>query len=134
MVAADEIQIEAEVPFGGKAELKFPYVPEEILKDKSNPATANVQNGVCILETGTYKIAYKMTRSLRPVYSLDSTWRELKHEKEIQKFFDSLDWNDIPQQYLGNTVKETRELFPFAVPDDKAEKLEVFLKEFNAWI
>lgn len=134
MVAADEIQIEAEVPFGGKAELKLPYVPEEILKDKSNPATANVQNGVCILETGTYKIAYKMTRSLRPVYSLDSTWRELKHEKEIQKFFDSLDWNDIPQQYLGNTVKETRELFPFAVPDDKAEKLEVFLKEFNAWI
>lgn len=132
MVAADEIQIEAEVPFGGKAELKLPYVPEEILKDKSNLAAANVQNGVCILEAGTYKIAYKMTRSLRPVYSLDSTWRELKHEKEIQKFFDSLDWNDIPQQYLGNTVKETRELFPFAVPDDKAEKLEVFLKEFNA--
>ncbi len=80
MLSADEIHVNAEVPFGGKAELKLPYVPEKILADKGNPITANVENGICILEPGIYQIQYKMTRSMRPVYTLDSTWRELQHE------------------------------------------------------
>lgn len=132
MTDSNEICIEAEVPFGGKVKLKLPYAPEEVLADKSNPMTANVEDKVCILEAGHYEIRYKMTRAMRPVYTLDSTWRELKHEKEIQDFLTALAWNDIPQQYLGNTVKETRELFPFAVPEEKMEKLEAFLEKFNA--
>ncbi len=131
LVAPDEIRIKAKVPFGGKARLRLPYVPEQILQDKTNPVTAHVENGLCILDAGTYEITYKTTRSLRPVYSLDSTWRELWHEKEIREFFNDLDWNDVPQQYLGNTVKETVELFPFAAPKEKVEKLEEFLKKFN---
>ena len=99
--------------------------------NQTNPITANVKDGICILEAGTYQISYKMTRSLRPVYTLDSTWRELRKEKEIGEFLESLSWSDIPQQYLGNTVKETRELFPAAVPEEKMEKLEEFLKKFN---
>lgn len=131
MTAPDEITVEAEVPFGGMAELHLPYVPEEVLMNQTNPVTANVKDGICFLEAGTYQISYKMTRSMCPVYTLDSTWRELRKENEISQFLEELSLNYIPQQYVGNTVKETRELFQAAVPEEKMKKLEEFLKKFN---
>lgn len=127
LISDDEIKITVEVPFGGQAELVLPYAPEEVLKDKINSVTANVQDGICILEPGVYDIQYKMTKSLKMEYSLESTCRELLKNKEIKAFLDAEGW-DIPMQYLGNTVKELQELFPAAAPEDKAKRLEEFLK------
>ena len=127
LISDDEIKITVEVPFGGQAELVLPYAPEEVLKDKTNSVTANVQDGICILEPGVYEIQYKMKKSLKIEYSLESTCRELLKNKEIKAFLDAEKW-DIPMQYLGNTVRELQELFPAASPEDKVKRLEEFLK------
>lgn len=128
LISDDEIKITAEVPFGGQAELTLPYVTEEVLKDQENPITANVKDGICILESGVYEVQYKMTNFLKKEYSLDATTcRELLKNKEIKAFLDAEGW-DMPMQYLGNTIKELQELFPAAAPEDKVKRLEEFLK------
>lgn len=130
LLSDDEIQITAEVPFGGQAELILPYAPKEIFADKDNPVTANVKDGICILEPGTYEIQYKMTKSMKKEFSLDSTCRELLKNPEIKAFMDEEKW-DVPLQYLGNTVNEMHELFPPAAPEERMERLEEFLVNFN---
>lgn len=130
LVADDEIQITAEVPFGGQAELRLPYAPKEIFLDKDNSVETNVRDKICILEPGTYKIQYKMTKSLKKVYSLDSTFRELLKKPEIRTFMDEEKW-DVPFQYLGNTVNEMYELFPLAEIEKKMKRLEKFLENYN---
>lgn len=130
LISDDEIKITAEVPFGGQAELVLPYVPEEVLKDQTNPVAAKVQNGICILEPGVYQIQYQMTKSLKMEYSLESTCRELLKNKEIKAFLEEEKWN-IPMQYLGNTIKELQELFSAAAPEDKVKRLVDFLKKYN---
>ena len=65
LISDDEIKITAEVPFGGQAVLALPYVPEDVLKDQTNHVTANIKDGICILEPGVYEIQYKMTKSLK---------------------------------------------------------------------
>ena len=130
LISDDEIKITAEVPFGGQAELVLPYVPEEVLKDQTNPVAAKVQNGICILEPGVYQIQYQMTKSLKMEYSLESTCRELLKNKEIKAFLEEEKWN-IPMQYLVNTIKELKELFSAAAPEDKVKKLVDFLKKYN---
>ena len=130
LISDDEIKITVEVPFGGQAELVLPYMPEDVLKDQTNPVTANVKEGICILEPGVYEIQYKMTKSLKMEYSLESTCRELLKNKEIKAFLDTEGW-DMPMQYLGNTIKELQELFPAAAQEDKVKRLDEFLKEYN---
>ena len=130
LISDDEIKITAEVPFGGQAELVLPYVPEEVLKDQTNPVAAKVQNGICILEPGVYQIQYQMTKSLKMEYSLESTCRELLKNKEIKAFLEEEKWN-IPMQYLVNTIKELKELFSAAAPEDKVKRLVDFLKKYN---
>ncbi len=130
LISDDEIKITAEVPFGGHANLVLPYVPEEVVKDKTNAITANVQKRICVLEAGIYEIQYKMTKSLKKEYSLDSTCRELLKKAEIKAYMDKENW-DIPMQYLGNTVYEMHELFPAAAPKEKMKKLDEFLKKIT---
>lgn len=130
LLSDDEIQITAEVPFGGQAELILPYAPKEIFEDKDNLVTANVKDGICILEPGTYEIQYKLTKSMKKEFSLDSTCRELLKNAEIKAFMDEEKW-DVPLQYLGNTVNEMHELFPPAAPEERMERLEEFLVNFN---
>lgn len=130
LVSDDEIQITAEVPFGGQAELILPYAPKEIFADKDNSVTANVRDGICILELGVYKIQYKMTKSLKKMYSLDSTCRELLKNPEIKAFMEK-EKLDVPMQCYGNTVNEMYELFPVAELEKKIRKLEKFLESYN---
>ena len=130
LVSEDEIQITAEVPFGGQAELILPYAPREIFKDKDNPITANEREGICILDPGTYEIQYKLIKSMKKVYSLNSNCRELLKNPEIKAFMDEEKW-EVPLQYLGNTVNEMHELFPAAAPEARMKKLAEFLKNYN---
>ena len=130
MISPDEIRVTARVPFGGRAELVLPYAQETVLADKSNPVNENVKDGICILEPGNYEIQYKMSKSLKKEYSLDSTCRELLKNPEIKAYMDAEKW-DVPLQYLGNTVKEMHELFPPAAPEERMERLAEFLKKYN---
>ena len=126
----DEIEVWAKIPFGGSAEFKLPYVPAELLKDDSNTITQNVENGLCILNPGTYRICYKMTKSLRKKYSLENSCRELLNEPKIKAYMDK-EGLEIPLQYLNKTVKELQELFPAAAPEEKVKNLEAFLLNYQ---
>ena len=126
LISDDTVQITAEVPFGGQADLVLPYAPAEVLANPTNPVTANVQDGICILEPGIYEITYKMTKSLKVVLSLDTTCRELLKNQEIKAFLQEENLN-IPMQYLENTVREMQELFPAAISEDQMKRLEEFL-------
>lgn len=126
---ASHVEIEVEVPFGGSAQLKLPLAPESVYADKKNPMFSNVCGGVCMLEAGRYFVRYELTEPLRKEYSLDNTLRELLHNRQIAEYMERELKINIPAQYLDNTIREVEELFPPALEDRKAEKLQEYLKE-----
>ncbi|MBD8915446.1 MAG: hypothetical protein EGR77_05565 [Pseudobutyrivibrio sp.] len=69
--------VEVTVPFGCIAYLKLPYAPEELFRESCNTMFKNVEDGICILEAGSYEVSYKTTEYLRKVYSLEIPMKEL---------------------------------------------------------
>ena len=53
--------VEVTVPFGCIAYLKLPYAPEELFRESCNTMFKNVEDGICILEAGSYEVSYKTT-------------------------------------------------------------------------
>lgn len=122
------VELEVSVPFGGKAELHLPLASESVMQEKSNPMFADVQDRVCILEAGAYRVSYELTQSLKKEYSMDSTWQELCCNPEIARYLrEELEIN-VPQQYMNRTVKELAMTFASETADGKLERLEKFLK------
>lgn len=54
------VELSVTVPFGCSATLKLPMAGQEIYREKSNPLFADVRDGVCHLEPGTYSITYEI--------------------------------------------------------------------------
>ncbi len=52
------------VPFGCSASLRLPLAGEAVYEDKDNPMFARVEEGLCILEPGSYSVAYETTEPL----------------------------------------------------------------------
>lgn len=67
------VELEVEVPFGGSAELRLPLAPASVTDDRTNPIFSNIQNGVCLLDAGTYKVSYELTNPLKERRSIDSS-------------------------------------------------------------
>lgn len=124
----EHVEIKVSVPFGGKAELHLPLAPEAVMKEKGNPMFGNVQEGVCMLEAGSYSVSYQLTRSMKKKYDMDSTWQELFCDPEISRFLKEELRMNIPQQYRNRTVKELAETFSSEVAGGKLERLEKFLE------
>ena len=131
LTAPDHVELTVTVPFGGQAELTLPLAPTELLEDQDNSMTANVVDGRCILEAGTYQISYTLTESLIKTYSLDSTWRELLRLPSVKAYLQEQEI-DLPLQYLSNTVVEMSELFPASISPEQMEKLGEFLKTLSS--
>lgn len=74
---AEHMTVEVTVPFGCIAYLKLPYAPEELFRESCNTMFKNVEDGICILEAGSYEVSYKTTEYLRKVYSLEIPMKEL---------------------------------------------------------
>lgn len=124
----EHVEIKVSVPFGGKAELHLPLAPEAVMKEKGNPMFGNVQEGVCMLEAGSYSVSYQLTRSMKKKYDMDSTWQELFCNPEISRFLKEELRMNIPQQYRNRTVKELAETFSSEAAGGKLERLEKFLE------
>lgn len=127
----EHVEIKVSVPFGGKAELHLPLAPEAVMKEKGNPMFGNVQEGVCMLEAGSYSVSYQLTRSMKKKYDMDSTWQELFCDPEISRFLKEELRMNIPQQYRNRTVKELAETFSSEVAGGKLERLEKFLERIQ---
>ncbi len=127
----EHVEIKVSVPFGGKAELHLPLAPEAVMKEKGNPMFGNVQEGVCMLEAGSYSVSYQLTRSMKKKYDMDSTWQELFCDPEISRFLKEELRMNIPQQYRNRTVKELAETFSSEAAGGKLERLEKFLERIQ---
>lgn len=128
----EHVEIKVSVPFGGKAELHLPLAPEAVMKEKGNPMFGNVQEGVCMLEAGSYSVSYQLTRSMKKKYDMDSTWQELFCNPEISRFLKEELRMNIPQQYRNRTVKELAETFSSEAAGGKLERLEKFLERMQS--
>lgn len=60
----DHVELSVTVPFGCSASLRLPLAGEAVYEDKDNPMFARVEEGLCILEPGSYSVAYKTTEPL----------------------------------------------------------------------
>lgn len=124
----EHVELTVSVPFGAKAELHLPLAPKSVMEEKGNPMFGDVQEGVCMLEAGEYSVSYRLIRSLKKKYDMDSTWQELFKNPVISRFLkEELDM-EIPRQYWNRTVKELAETLSSEAEGGKLEKLETFLK------
>ena len=60
----DHVELSVTVPFGCSASLRLPLAGEAVYEDKDNPMFARVEEGLCILEPGSYSVAYETTEPL----------------------------------------------------------------------
>ena len=58
------VELSVTVPFGCSASLRLPCAGEAVYGDRSNPMFAQVKEGLCILEPGTYSVAYEISEPL----------------------------------------------------------------------
>lgn len=64
MTDPSHVELSVTVPFGCSASLKLPWAKEEIFARKDNPMFARVEDGLCILGPGTYRICYETSEPL----------------------------------------------------------------------
>ena len=85
------------------------------------------------MKAGSYQVEYTLTKSLKKVYSIDSTSiRELRAEPTVvEALKEILPLDQIPGQYLGHTLQEVAELFPAAASADKLEKVQDVLEKIG---
>jgi len=66
------LSISVNVPFGCEAHLKLPFTSADEIIDAANPVFKDVQNGICILETGEYQVTYETKDNMKEVHSMES--------------------------------------------------------------
>lgn len=58
------VELSVTVPFGCSAALRLPCAKEETFDDRKNPMFADVREGICYLEPGTYQVSYETSEPL----------------------------------------------------------------------
>jgi alpha-L-rhamnosidase len=107
------VEIEVTVPFGGEAYLTLPFAKKEIFEDKSISMFQNVENGVCVLTLGTYKVKYETSQVLKKVYSCDNILKDLMINQEIKDaLLESMPGLDeIPKSYYKYSLRKLALMF-----------------------
>ena len=104
---AEHVIISVTIPFGCEAMLKLPLAPEEIYKGSANPIFSDVRDGICHLKAGNYQVQYRLTNSLRQVFSTHTVIRELLQRRDIVEALKEVaDLTRVPNQYLGLSIRE----------------------------
>ncbi|MDE6517486.1 MAG: alpha-L-rhamnosidase, partial [Acetatifactor sp.] len=107
LTGAEHVIISVTIPFGCEAMLKLPLAPEEIYKGSANPIFSNVRDGICHLKAGNYQVQYRLTNSLRQVFSTHTVIRELLQRRDIVEALKEVaDLTRVPNQYLGLSIRE----------------------------
>lgn len=77
------VEYSVTVPFGCQAKLKLPFVSDETLTKQDNPMFWHVENGICILEAGTYRVSYCTTKPLAETYHTGMPVKKLLENKRV---------------------------------------------------
>lgn len=83
------LELAVTVPFGCRADLTLPYVPEALFGDSSNKMFSNVRDGVCCLEAGAYRVVYEPTKPLRKTYSTHMPMWELLSSRAVREYLET---------------------------------------------
>ena len=108
------VEIKITVPFGCTASLTLPNARENGFVERLDP--------------GSYTFTYEVGGSIRPVYSADSTIREILDVPELRKALPMLE--STPVQYRDSSIRELAEQFPGRMTAEQLEEIDKLLKSF----
>ncbi len=126
----EHVTVSVTVPFNSSAVLRLPAAPQEVYEDRANPMFADVRDGVCHLQPGSYTVSYRLSETLKKNYGLDTPMWKLKAEPEVvEKLKDVLDLTKIEEEYMGRSVRAYQDMFKTVIGTELLEKVEAALAE-----
>ena len=127
----EHVTIQVSVPFGCTATLRLPLAPPELTVDSDNPILHEMQNGVCHLAPGDYRISYRLSSSLQKKYSIDSTVHELYANPEIAARLDGvITMATIPDRYFHYSLRDVSHRFETRITPGQLDEVSDILKDF----
>ncbi len=126
----EHVTLSVEVPFNCSALLCLPLAPQEIYGDKANPVFADVREGVCYLQAGSYAVSYRLSEPLSKTYDLDTPMWKLKAEPEVVSALEGLiGLAEIGEEYMGRSIREYQDMFKGSISKEKMGRIEEVLAE-----
>jgi len=123
----EHVTLSVTVPFGGSAFLYLPEASPEVYEDSDHPMFADVRDGVCYLQPGSYTVSYRLARPLRKIYDLDTPMWKLKAEPEVVGALKELiDLTGIAEEYMGRSVRDYDNMFR-NIGEEQLEKIAAVL-------
>lgn len=118
----NRLNIKISVPFGAKALVKLPNVPEDFNKQDDPLFTG-------LVDAGEYEISYPV--NLKKDYSTDSGVDELLSNPKIRKFIETMaDIDMIPDIAYNMSFKQLVNLFAGGADEEKFKAIDEVLKQF----
>ncbi len=100
------VTLSVTVPFDAKAGIILYDAVDATYSDKENPIFANVKDGICYVDAGTYTLTYEVKTPFKKTYSIDSTIRDLKNNKDIvEKLGAVLQFDKLPSQMYDMSLR-----------------------------
>lgn len=125
---AEHVKISISVPFGCSALLKLPLAPEKIYHDSDNPIFSDVKDGICFLQTGNYQVQYRLTKSLKQVFSTHTMIRELLQNSDVAEALKGVvDLSHIPNQYMGLSIRDMATKYG-SMGEEQLDAIDVILR------
>lgn len=126
-----KIKLLVTVPFGAEAEIRLPNASDIVYKDQKNPLFANVKDGSCFVEAGTYEVIYEVDEPLKKKYSVDSTLDDLMNHPQVRNFLASMmDVDMLPDIVYDMSLRDVARLFAKEIEEEQEKMLNAALKQF----
>ncbi|MCX4305674.1 MAG: family 78 glycoside hydrolase catalytic domain [Acetatifactor sp.] len=131
MIDPSHVELSVTVPFGCSAMLKLPCVKEETLLDGTNPMFAEVRDGICNLEPGSYSVCYETSQPLKLIYSTHTPLNELLANQEIaEKLSGIMSLEQLPERYRTYSLRQLAETFGDRLTAEQLDGLDLLFAAF----
>ncbi len=129
----NHVEIKLSIPFGCRAEVNLPLLPDCFSGKENNPLFDDVKNGICYVEAGEYHVIYKTKEQLRKWYSLDCHVKELMENPRVRRELAYyLPWTlKIPVWQWDKTLRQAAERYGDGTGNKVYEKLESVLNKID---
>ncbi len=132
MTDPKHVDLEVKIPFNAKASLILPDAVPETYDDPQNPMFAHTENGICLLEAGTYRVSYETNTYYKKQYSIDTPIQTLFANEEIKQWISKyIPYENIPAQYRGHSIREMNQEFGGRLPESLLKELDEGLRKIG---
>ena len=130
MADREHVKLSVTVPFNCSAVMRLPLAPQAVYEDTENLMFADVRNGECYLQAGTYTVSYCLSKPLKKTYDLDTPMWKLKAEPEVvERLAGLLDLREIAEEYMGQSVLGYADRYKGMISDERMEQIRIALTE-----